>query len=245
MVLRSIFVFLFLTQFQFSGRSENKDSIVNHIFSATYNQQFEVAESLLLLQKNQLESFYSDVLTIDLFWWKFSTTRSKEDAQNLNRLLEKQVKSGVEKNDKVAQLIGKSYQFRYARKKYNLFDVISLRSEINLLLSEIDRKNLTISGNELKLFDLYVVMMNYFSRVNPLSIWNKNTERDIYLLEMEQFVNEENLVVNTTAHYFLGRIYQKIEKEPGKAKTHFKRLNKQFPENKLFAEYLNDCEEKL
>jgi len=245
MVLRSILLFIFLLQIHYSGNSSNKDSIVNPIFSAIYNQEFDLAESLLNLQKDQLDSFYSDVLSIDLFWWKFSTTRSKEDAQNLNNLLKKHVEQGIERNDKVAQLIGKSYQLRYARKKYNLFDVISLRSEINTLLSEIDRNELPISGNELKLFDLYVTMFNYFSRVNPFSVWNKSQERDFYVTEMEQFVSEENLIVKTMAHYFLGRIYQKIERETEKASAHFSILTKQFPENKLFVEHLEDCQEKL
>lgn len=244
MVLRSILLLLFLLQFNYSGSSSNNDSIVNPIFSAIYNQEFDRAESLLVSQKDKLEPFYSDVLSIDLLWWKFSTTRSKEDARNVNNLLKKQVQLGIEKNDKVAQLIGKSYQLRYARKKYNLFDVISLRSEINTLLSALDRKKLPIAGNELKLFDLYMVMFNYFSRVNPFSIWSKSLERDFYLTEMEQFAEEDNLIVKTMAHYFLGRIYQKVEREPLKASEHFLTLTKQFPENKLFVEHLKDCEEK-
>lgn len=245
MLLRSIFVFFLLTQFQLSGSSANKDSIINQIFSAIYNQKFERAESLLFLQKNQLDSFCINVLTIDLYWWKFSTTRSDEDARNLNKVLEKYVKNGVENNDKVAILIGKSYQLRYARKKYKLVQVIIFRSEINKLLVEMDRNKLAIYGNELKLFDLYMSMFNYFSRVNPFSVWSKSQERDSYLLEMEQFASEENLIVNTMAQYFLGRIYQKIERAPTKGKTHFKRLAEQFPGNKLFAEYLKDCEEKI
>ena len=44
------------------------------------------------------------------------------------------------------------------------------------------------------------------------------------------------------AHYFLGRIYQKVENEPELGKFHFEILTGRFPNNTLFKEYLADCE---
>lgn len=244
MLLRTIIFILFLMQLPFSGKAINNDSIVNPIFSAIYMQQFERAEALLQKEKDQLDAFYFNVLNIDLLWWKFSSTRSKEDAENLNDRLEKYIKSGIEKNDTVAQLIGKSYQIRFARKKFNLFEVISFRSEVNDLLSELDRNKLSISGNELKLFDLYIDLFHYFSLVNPFSVWSKSAERDFYISKMEVFAGDENLIVKTMADYFLGRIYQKVEREPEKASIHFLILTRQFPANQLFLEHLKECQDK-
>ncbi len=244
MVLRTIIVVFFLTQLHFSGKALNNDSITNSIFSAIYMQQFERAEALLQAEKDELDAFVFNVLNIDLLWWKFSSTRAKEDAENLNDRLEKYIKSGIEKNDTVAQLVGKSYQLRYARKKFNLFDVISMRSEVNDLLSELDRNKLSIAGNELKLFDLYIDLFHYFNLVHPFSVWSKSAERDFYISKMEVYASDKNLIVKTMADYFLGRIYQKVEREPEKAREHFLILTREFPENQIFLEHLQDCEKK-
>lgn len=245
MVSRFVFTIVFITSFQSLGFSTEKDSIVNSIFTSIYNQQFIRADSLLSEQKEQLDLFYYDILRIDLFWWKYSTTRSKTDAVNLTDLLEDYIETEINSEGKIKQLIGKSYLLRYQRKRYNLIGVYGLRSDINQLLSELKRNELPIAGNELKLFDLYMTLFQYFEYVNPFSIWSKTPERNRYLLKLEEFVKEENLIINTMAHYFLGRIYQKVERDPNNGKTHFKILSAKFPENKLFIEHLADCEQKL
>lgn len=245
MVLRRILIFSLFIQLHFFAHSSNNDSLLNPLFLTIYNQQFDQAESLLSKQKVQLGAFYFDVLNIDLHWWKYSTSRSKKDAEKLNFVLKEYVDSGIKNKNQVIQLIGKSYQLRYARKKYNIYSVSTLSSEIKQLLLEVHRNELQISGSELKLFDLYMSMFHYFDHINLFSIWKKTSEQKLWLLEMENFSQEENLIVNTMAHYFLGRIYQKIEKEPQKGKDHFEILTGRFPGNRLFKEYFEDCKQKI
>src|SRR5665811_916217 len=95
MVSRFILLVVFLTSFQRLGFSTEKDSIVNSIFTSIYNQQFIRADSLLSEQKEQLDLFYYDILKIDLFWWKYSTTRLKTDAVNLTDLLEDYIETEI------------------------------------------------------------------------------------------------------------------------------------------------------
>ncbi|NQU51978.1 MAG: hypothetical protein HQ522_05520 [Bacteroidetes bacterium] len=239
-LLYSIFVFLI---FSFSGKAFNNDSITNHIYTLIYNQQFNQAEELLTKNNELLDPFYLEILNIDLHWWKYSTTRLKTDARNLTGLL-KDFNETEQSSQrvKINQLIRKSYQLRYERKRYKLIQVLFLRSEINQLLSMIIRDELPISGEQLKLFDLYISMFRYFENVNPFSLQNKSVEREKELQKMENFARSENLITSTMAHYFLGRIYQKIEREPKKGKTHFEILTQKFPENNLFIEHLADCQ---
>jgi hypothetical protein len=235
---------LFITH----ARSNNtyKDSIVNNIFASIYNQQFSKAENLLSENKMQIDPFYSEVLNIDLHWWKYNISRSKEDAKKLNMLLNTNIISKTySQEDKITRLIKKSYKLRYERKKYNFIQVIILRSEINNLLVNINNNQLIITGNQLKLFDLYTIMFRYFENVNPLKVVSGNKEQQGYLTKMGAYTLDDDLVLNTMAHYFLGRIYQKVKKDAQKGKMHFEVLSRKFPENKLFVEYLEECKRKI
>lgn len=237
---------LFLFCIQYLGLASNSDSIINIIFKNIYNQEFNKAKILLDKEGANLNDFYSTVLNIDLLWWKYSATRSKSDAGNLNDYLNRiEPKESFNSKDKIKLLICKSYQLRYARKRYNLFAIFGIRSEIKDLLSELDRNKLPISGDQLKLFDFYVVMFQYFDKVNPLSIQNTSAKRENELLMLRKFSKEDDLIVSTMANYFLGRIYQKVENEPELGKSHFEVLSRQFPNNTLFKEYLADCKNRL
>jgi len=240
-----LIVFVFFTT-QTRSNNSSKDSIVSHIFISIYNQQFNKAEHLLAENKMQIDPFYSEVLNIDLHWWKYNMSRSKEDAKKLNILLNKTENGAINSQEnKISKLIKKSYLLRYERKRYNFIEVIILRSEINKLLIDIQHNRIPITGDQLKLFDLYSTMFMYFKNVNPFQLLSGNTEQVGYLSKMGTYTLEDDLVLNTMAHYFLGRIYQKVKKDAQKGKMHFEVLSKKFPENKLFVEYLKDCERKI
>lgn len=246
MVFRVFLIAVFLVSFQLSGFSDEKDSIVNSVFTFIYNQQFNQANTLLAEQKEQLDPFYYEILKIDLYWWIYSTTRSKDDARNLNKLLKGFVKSDANgQSYKINQIIKKSYQLRYERKRYNLIGIVLLRSNINQLLSELNRDELPISGDKLKLFGLYVAIFQYFEKINPFSFQNYTSKQVVSLLKMEEYAREKDLIISTLAHYFLGRIYQNVERNPKKGQTHFAILSEKFPKNKLFVKYLTDCKRKL
>lgn len=244
--LRILMIVILLGLFQFSGFSNKKESTVNCIFALIYNQQFDAAENMLATEKDVLDPFYSIVLNTDLQWWKYSISRSKEDAQSLKISLNNIDNCTESKQgNKINVLIQKSYELRYERKRYNLIGGMFIRSEINQLLSDINSEQIPLSGEQLELFRLYVSMFQYFEFINPFSIFSKPVERLIPLAEIEKYASKNDLILNTLAHYFLGRIYQKVEKEPLKAKVHFEVLSEKFPENKLFKEYMEECTSKL
>jgi hypothetical protein len=243
---RFVIILLLLFFLPTWGFSSNSDSTINVIFKNIYNQEFDKAESQLIEESQHLNDFYSTVLNIDLLWWKYSSTRSKTDARTLNNYLNKiEPKYLQNPKDKIKLLICKSYQLRYARKRYNLFDIIGIRSEIKDLLLELDRNKLSISGNQLKLFDFYIVMFEYFDKVNPFFVQSTSDKRKNELLVLKRFSKEDDLVIRTMAQYFLGRIYQKVENKPEMGKLYFEILTQQFPKNSLFKEHLEDCENRL
>ncbi|HCE57923.1 MAG TPA: hypothetical protein DER09_08905, partial [Prolixibacteraceae bacterium] len=54
------------------------------------------------------------------------------------------------------------------------------------------------------------------------------------IMKLKRHCSDEDLIVATLAHYFLGRIYTKIEKQPEKGRVHFQVLARRFPQNRLF-----------
>ncbi len=241
-VLSMMFIF---TLCYFQASAAQPDSTVKHIFTLIYSQQFEQAEAALTSQNEKLDPFYALVLNIDLQWWKYSLSRSKEDAQKLKSvLLEIEGQEGVEQ-DKIKTLIRKSYELRYERKRYNLIKAMFIRNEINELLAELNQGQIPLSGEQLKLFNLYVSMFRYFEFINPLSVFGKSDKRLRPLNEMEVFASENDWIVSTLAHYFLGRIYLKVEGNQEKGQEHFRLLAMRFPQNNLFREIANGRNHKF
>jgi hypothetical protein len=90
--------------------------------------------------------------------------------------------------------------------------------------------------DERKLFELYVILLQYSENANPFS-FSKNAEKKADLImKLNRYCTDEDLIVSTLAHYFLGRIYTKIEKQPEKGREHFQVLAQRFPQNRLFAD---------
>lgn len=246
MKVRYFIILLLLLSVQLNVFADENDMVVNRIFTLIYNQQFDAAENLLAVESDVLNPFYSLVLNTDLLWWRYSISNSKEDAQNLKTAFNR-IDNSIENKsmDKIYELIRKSYELRYERKRYNLIGVLIIRSDINRLLTEINFGQIPLSGEQLELFQLYVAMFQYFEFINPFSIFSKPDVRLIPLHKMEKYASANDLIIYTLAHYFLGRIYQKVEKEPQKAKIHFEVLSERFPENTLFKEYVDECAAKL
>ena len=78
---------IFLISVQQVGSANEKDAVVQHIFTLIYNQQFTEAEKTLNLQSTKLEPFWHHVLNLDLLWWKYSLSRSNEDVRNLKHTI--------------------------------------------------------------------------------------------------------------------------------------------------------------
>jgi hypothetical protein len=78
-------------------------------------------------------------------------------------------------------------------------------------------------------------LINYFDEsTSPFSFGRKSDEYIKSLITLEKYSNDDDFVLSTMAHYFLGRIYTKVEKQPEKGEAHFKILAKRFPKNSLF-----------
>jgi hypothetical protein len=77
---------------------------------------------------------------------------------------------------------------------------------------------------------------SFDSAINPFSSHSKSAKFSKSVLTLEKYSLADDLIVSTMAHYFLGRIYMKVERKPEKGQEHFKILAKRFPENPLFYE---------
>lgn len=245
-MIKRFYLILLLIYIGFSLDAANNETAAIRIFTLIYDQNLTEAEQTLNAEKTELNDFYFTFLNLDLHWWKYRTTYSKENSNKLDQLIDSYILPETKTmNEKMRQLIVKSYQMRYAKKKFNIFEMLSARSDMKDLIEEIENENHVISGNEQKLFESYLIMFQYIENINFFSNQKKSDERVKKLKRMEKFANEENVMLNTIAHFFLARMYQKIEKEPEKGLEHFKILTAKFPTNTTFTEYQKECEEKI
>src|SRR5690606_33565975 len=125
-------------------------------------------------------------------------------------------------------------------KRYNFVGAILIRSDVRKQLAILKNENLAFLGERRKLFDFYLTLFDYFDEsLNPFSFGSKSEKYLKSLSTLEKFSINKDLILSTMAHYFLGRIYTKVEKQPGKGQEHFKILSRRFPENSLFKELAN------
>lgn len=243
MNLRILITSILLTTIQINGEANSKHSVIDTIFTLIYNQQYEKADSLLIASNDQFDAFYSDILKLDIYWWKYVTINSNNELQQLNQLLKDFNLPGRNKLDfELKELITLSYQLRLKLMRFNVPAALILRSRIKQLLLEINRKELSFSENKLKLFDLYNFLFLYFDNIfNPFFLESKRTERTNALSQIEHYTHENDLIVETLAHYFLGKIYINIENNPRKGKIHFEILSKKYPRNLLFSKLAANC----
>jgi tetratricopeptide (TPR) repeat protein len=229
---------IFLISIHLVGYTNENDSTVNRIFTLIYNQQFSDAEKSLEENINQLQPFYNHVLQLDLYWWKYSLSRSKEDAKKLNEILAKFTKTAINsREEEINELIVLSYQMRYEIKRYNVIGAYLLRSDARKRIEVVKISDLSFLGDRQKLFNLYLSLFDYFDNVvNPFSFGRKSDEFLESLQALEKYSFDNDLILSTMAHYYLGRIYTKVEKQPEKGLAHFKILAQRFPKNILFKQ---------
>lgn len=240
MQFRLIFLVLLLALLLPEACQAQPDSTANLIFSRIYNQKFTEAGKLLEASRQQLDPFYFKVLQLDLYWWKYSLSRTKTDAEKLNILLD-QLDETPENatNQKIISLIRLSYQMRFEVKQKNYMKAFFVRSDVQQLLEILQKEKIAISAGQQKLFDLYVILIQYSETANPLSFSKKPEKKADLIKKFNRYCTDEDLIVSTLAHYFLGRIYTKIEKQPEKGGEHFQLLAQRFPQNRLFADLAN------
>jgi hypothetical protein len=247
MIVRAcLFVFL-LISFLPKGYSNNNDSIVQQIFTLIYNQNFSEAEMELDKDKSQIDPFYHNILKLDLFWWKYSLSKSKEDAKVLKKVLEEFDNSNQNTREaKINNLIKSSYEMRYEIKRYNFVGALIIRSDVRKQIEILNNDDLAFLGNRKNLFDFYLTLFDYFNEsMNMFSFSSKSDKYLQSLTNLKRFSLDDDLILSTMAHYFLGRIYTKVEKQPEKGQLHFKILSQRFPENSLFKELADGVNTKF
>jgi len=238
MISRIFLIGFILSLFQSSGFSSKNDTNVQQIFTLIYNQKFFEAEKALESNKAQIDPFYHNILKLDLFWWKYSLSKSKQDAKVLNEVLQEFDNANQNTREaKINKLIRSSYEMRYEIKRYNFVGALIIRSEVRKQIELIKKNDLSFLGDRRQLFDFYLTLFDYFDEsLNPLSFGSKSDKYLQSLSRLEKYSHDDDLILSTMAHYFLGRIYTKVEKQPEKGQVHFKLLSKRFPENLLFKE---------
>lgn len=238
MKFRIIFVLVLLLVNQTKGLATSPDSSVIRVFTLIYNQKFDEAENALEINKLEINAFYFQILNIDLHWWKYSMSRSKEDAANLRKVLDDNNEADLDTTSQhIIHLIKTSYRFRYEVKRFNIIEALFLRSDIQEQTQQMKNSDWKIGAEEQKLFDLYIVLLDYsYNSVNPFFSKTKSEVCETSLAKIESYTLYNDLIVQTLAHYFLGRIYMKVENEPEKAKAQFQILSEEYPQNPYFAE---------
>ena len=247
MKLQKLLISLTFVVVCFSGYSNSVPENVETVFMLIYNQQFSKADSILNNPTDNYDRFYHDILKLDLYYWEYSVEDNSEKSRQLQEFLAKfNVEKDIKVDVRLKELIFLSYSVRYELKRFNIPGAVILRTKIKKLLSEINEDKLHYPENRLKLFDLYKVLFTYFDNVfNPLFRESKRLERESALHKIEQFSNDDDLIVNTLANYFLGKIYLNIENNPPKSKIHLELLLEKYPENKSVSELLAHCNSKI
>ncbi len=222
--------------------SQETDSVVYRIFDLIYNQQSDAAETMLKAQQGKSNQFYLNILNIDLYWWKYSIFRTKTDARNLVEVMDHFNQAKTETVEyKINNLIESSYRLRYEIKRYNLLEAVLLRSKVRGEMEELKKEKLPLNKSELRLFQLYQTLFQYFDiALNPFFISNKQENRQKILAALEKFTRDQNPIISTMAHYFLGRIYMKMERNREKGREYFSYLAQKYPLNQFFAEQLKN-----
>ena len=245
-MIKRLLLFLFLFSLASSGFANKTDSIAGTIFTLIYQHDLQAAERLLEAEKPQLDEFYFLLLNLDLHWWKYRIIDTKKDAQAIDALIESIDSDKAQTNwQKIQQLLVKSYKLRYDKTRLSFISMLSTRSDMKELVDQIKLSELPLKGEELKLFEAYVIMFKYIEDINFIGGQDNSEERTKLLDRMEEFAAEDNVMLSTVSRFFLARMYQKVEKRPETGLSHYKILTAQFPSNKTFATYRKECEDKI
>lgn len=228
-------ILFFVSLFQSANVAAQTNEQVIRVFTLLYNARFDEAEIMLKKAEFQAELFYFQVLKLDLFWWKYSISKSKTDEEKLNNMLNwfsEQNKNS--KYNEINKLIWLSYKMRFEVKRKNYVKAFLLNGEVTDQLEVVRKNRVSLPEGEQKLLAVFTLLLQYTNEAG--SVFGKDAEKQAYVGQLQQFAADSDWIVSSEAHYFLGRIYTKMEKEQQKGKIHFQELSRRFPQNTLFAE---------
>jgi hypothetical protein len=242
---RFVFFVLWLIGGPVFSAANTENPAVTEVFSLIYNQQFEKADSVLKVRKPEISEFFETFLTLDLHYWKCTTLDTKEEYKRFEEILRTSMPedTGSELNT-LKSMVVYIYSLRYYYKNLQLVRFNIALMKMKNLEKKIDAEILDAYGKGAELMKIYYSMYTYFiSKLRSFPLIPKNTpSADLALLK--QKCQDKGLIINTLAHYFVGKIYLQFEKDPKQALFYFDILTQRFPGNEKFRELARECRGK-
>jgi len=195
--------------FPITDLQQNSD-LKTQIFTLIYNARFNEAEKLLGETDFKSNPFYFQVLQLDLFWWKYSVSKSESNEKKLDNTLNwfsEQNKNS--KYNEINRLIWLSYKMRFEVKRKNYVKAFVLKSEVADQLEVVQQNPVNLPDGEQKLLAVFTLLLQYSNEAG--SVFGNNAEKQACLSGLQQLAANSDWIVSSEAHYFLGRIYTKIE----------------------------------
>lgn len=244
--MRTFFILVFF-YFSLQCVANQQDSLINRIFNLAYNQEYALADSLLQMNKANIDQLNFTVMDIDMSYWKNVTGTNHPEYQAFEETLKKYSLTHIESlKQKITRLITLSYQLRYELKRYHLLSAFITQKNTRNIFEELLKSNAVKKANQEELLELYRSMFTYFDNYfNFFGSQEKKRVRQEALINMRNLANSEIEMVRTLSSYFLAKTYLKYEKTPAKGIPYFQYLCKKYPGNIKFPEYLNECKKGL
>ena len=243
MSAKIIFINIAFILIGLSSRSNNLENPATvQVFNLIYNQQYDKADSSLSANRHEIGNLMADILLIDLEYWRYVTSDSKESFNQFEAFLHS-CNLGEEGSDenKIRQLVVYIYSLRLYYKRFNILKFNITWIKMKILLNKVDQQTLQVLGNGNELVGVYNSVYKYLSqKLNPFSFLKKQNSGELALLE--ENCKNEILIINTLSNYFVGKLYLKFEKEPAKALGFFQVLINRYPNNKVFRDLASECE---
>ncbi|WP_319482819.1 hypothetical protein [uncultured Draconibacterium sp.] len=239
----TILLFLFISSQCFSS---TQDSLVERIFNEMYNQHYSRAEEMLRTNKDDIDSVFFAVLSVDMSYWKNVTGTDTPDYPAFETDLQQLSPTNPTSTTQQAiRLVTLSYQLRYELKRFKLIKAISTRQETKALFSLL-KPNETLPPEQQELYQLYSALFQYFDNyLKPFFVSDKTENCSKALITMAGLYQSESRITKTLVAYFLGKTWLKYENEPENAIEYFQWLNKSYPKNIKFDELLTECNKQL
>ena len=147
---------------------------------------------------NQLDN----ILNLDLYWWRYSMSRSRKDAVNLkNALMDLESKETKSVEANIYRLIQLSYRFRYEVKRYNVIGAIILRSDIREQINKVETEGIPFSDYRVKLFELYLDLFEFSENTLKPFMINSNVLRWISSHLRPDIILDLGLIVSVLSRY--------------------------------------------
>jgi hypothetical protein len=212
----------------------------NRIFSLIYNQQYAEAKTELEFSTGKLDILESNMLHLDLYWWKAINNNNPGDYQKLEQILAEGLKKygKSQSENSFNKLIFMSYSLRFSAFKNRYISLIGNMFKINQIIENLD--TCALSQRNREIFNIYKAIF-YICKSRFIIFNSELIKKSITTLE--KGTNSSDLPVKTVSSYFLAKVYLEIEKSPDKAKKHFKWLLDLYPGNKIFQTYYDLCTE--